>query len=70
MFFSNECTVFLVQNITEYGKAAEAECSTACPSYTQQICGGTSRNSVYQIMGKIYCTCLFKYRDKRQNHTS
>ena len=46
--YYEEC--FCDDDYGTYGKAGEADCNAPCKGNTSQICGGTSRISVWKII--------------------
>jgi hypothetical protein len=44
----NQC--FCGKSYGKFGKAPDADCKTPCDGSSTQICGGTSRNTVYKLL--------------------
>ena len=57
--YSSECFCGdAMAKYNRYGKGNEAECNHQCTGNEEQICGGTWRNSVYNL-GKIHHNCFY-----------
>ena len=49
--YGGQC--FCGDDYNKYGKVSEIECRATCSGNSEQYCGGTWRNSVYLISGKV-----------------